>query len=73
MCLKNKAPSRIYSRDGFFVKYKDVSKTGTAMETKAKHLPSGVKAVEVALTKAQTLLLISAKPVYVLEAFNVSV
>lgn len=43
------------------------------METNAKHLPSGVKAVEVALTKAQTLLLISAKPVYVLEAFNVSV
>lgn len=43
------------------------------METDAKHLHSGVEAVKVALTKAQTLLLISVKPVYVLEAFNVSV
>ena len=40
---------------------------------KTKHLPFSVEAAKAALTEAQTLLLISVKPVYVLEAFHVSV
>lgn len=38
-----------------------------------KHLPFSVEAAKAAVAKAQTLQLISAKPVYVLEAFHVSV
>jgi len=43
------------------------------MEMNTKHLPFGVEAAQAALTKAQSLWLISAKPIYVLEAFHVSV
>lgn len=42
-----------------------------AMDT--KHLPFGGKPAMAALTRAQTLLLISLNPIDVLEAFHVSV
>lgn len=43
------------------------------MEMNTKHLPGGLEAALAGAALAQALLLISAKPVYVLEAFHVSV
>lgn len=43
------------------------------MEMNPKHLPFGAEAAKAALAKAQTLLLISAKPGYVPEAFHVPI